>query len=159
MKVAAFFLVAFCGFSVLGYAQNTGAPDWINNPVTVENGLILFTGYSAAFSALRMTYERAQRNALSNLIRKINANELSGLPPIPADAKTRSSFSSRINNRNVKGTIADISIVDLWQDDDGGVYVLCSSTGIELAQEEPQKKSLEEMDPMELYLHSLELEK
>jgi hypothetical protein len=102
-------------------------------------GRIFFTGYSKDLRAPYMTYERARINARSNLIRAIQDNELSGLPSIPADAKNRSSFSSTMNSRKIEGTIADISIVDSWADDDGGVYVLCSCTGVELRQEEPQE--------------------
>jgi hypothetical protein len=75
-------------FSGFVNAQDTGAPDWINYSVFVENGLIFFVGHS----------------------------EFRGM--------------------------------------------LCSCTGVELKQEDnDQEKSLEDMDPMELYLYSLELEK
>jgi hypothetical protein len=145
MKVKVFFLLVF--FSGLAYAQNIKTPDWINNPVSIENGVIFFAGYSEAFRMTRVTLLRAQRNAQNNLIKAIEDGELSELPPIPPDAKSRSFFSSIINNRKVEGTISDISLLQIWEDENGGVYVLCSCTGVELQKEEQQEKSLEEMDP------------
>jgi hypothetical protein len=147
-------------FSGFVNAQNTGAPDWINYSVFVENGLIFFVGHSEFRGMLRVTLNRARINAQNNLIEKIKDNELSELPSIPPGAESRSTFSDITNDRKVEGTISDISLLEIWEDDDGGVYVLCSCTGVELKQEDnDQEKSLEDMDPMELYLYSLELEK
>jgi hypothetical protein len=159
MKMKLCFSIAFFVLAALVYAQNTDAPDWINNPVSIENGVVLFVGYSRARGTRHMTLQLAQSNAQTNLIRRIQDDELPELPPIPVDAKSRSGFSNITSKGKLEGTISDISMLDVWESDNGGFYVLCSCTGIELKQNEPQKKSLEEMDPIELYLHSLELEK
>jgi hypothetical protein len=152
------FFIGLFVLPVLIYAQNTEAPDWINDSVFVEDGIIFFVGHSAYVEYDRIALRRAESNALKSLIEKIRNNELVELPPIPADAKSRSPFSSSNNNGTIEGTISDISTIEIWKNDIGEFYVLLSCTGIELKKEAPRRKSLEEMDPMELYLYSLELE-
>jgi hypothetical protein len=147
-------------FPVLVHAQNTDAPDWINNSAYIENEILFFVGYSKSTMIYRMTFQLAQSNALKNLIQMIQNNELLELPPIPADAKSRSTFTNITDNGEVSGTISDISIIEEWEDNDGGIYVLCSCTGVELNHvRESSSKYLEETDLMELYLYALELGK
>jgi len=151
--ILSFFISFFC-FSALTYAQDTKGPNyWMDNPVTIENGVVLFFGYSNSMGNYNMTLQRAQSNAQDTLIKKIQNKELAEFPPIPENAKSRSTFSKINNNGRIEGTISDISIRNVWSGENGTVAVLLSCTGIDLKQEEPKKDSA-----LELYLRALELE-
>ncbi|MDR2552864.1 MAG: hypothetical protein LBD31_06855 [Treponema sp.] len=149
MKAKMFLLAAFLSFPVLVYAQKTKAPEWINKPPYVEDGVIFFTGYSAATHTLRMTRDRAERNAQSNLMKAIQDYALS-IPSFSAEAETRSSVSASSDTetrssssiRKTRGII-NMSIIETWVDDDGGYYVLCSMPVNEQEQAEPQEGSTE----------------
>jgi hypothetical protein len=151
------FLLVFSFFPVLAYAQNTEVPDWVNSAF-IENGIVFFAGYSEAWPRKNVTLHRARSNALDSLFKKVQNNELAGVPPIPVDAKARSTFSNFHNGKKIEGEISDISIVEIWTDDNGGIHALFLCTGIELKKGEPREKSLEEKDLIELYIDSHELE-
>jgi hypothetical protein len=148
--------------SLIAHSQDETVPEWVNTQPYMENGVLYFTGYSAPRRDTSMTYRLAVNNARSNLIRYLANTSSIEFPPIPADAEDISTFSisSTVNGVKVDGRISGIRVYSDWTDENGGFYILCTCTGVEVIRPETSQiqKSLEDMNPFELYMHSLELE-
>jgi hypothetical protein len=147
-------------FACLCLEGQTARPEWVETlPHPNENG-VFFRGYAPPSRDVRISLRRAERNAILALSELIMDGTLDPVCPVPEDAKSRSVFSMDRNGRKGEIIVSDITVIARWQDPDGGLYVLCSCTGFEVKEEDstPANKPLEEKNPLELYLHSLELE-
>ena len=119
------------GAAFVSAQDKTEAPDWVGKDPYVENGLVYSSGY-AKMAVMTMSVTMAQQRAMGNLLSYLNSHTIPGLPSIPEDAKGRSTFTSNVDGKKIEGTISGITVVDQWVDDDGGVYVLVSCTGVEV---------------------------
>jgi hypothetical protein len=109
-------------------------PNWVNNMPSPGDGLIYYVGYSRAMSSSLFTIARAGLYARNKLIDMLQKNEISRIHPIPDNAKNRTTFSSSYNGQKIEGVISDEMRIDMWIDEDGGIYVLYACTGIEIKE-------------------------
>ena len=123
-------LLSVVGAAFVSGQEQNKAPDWVGKDPYVENGLVYSSGYAKTGGA-SMSATIAQTRAMSGLLIYLGSNTLPGLPSIPEDAK-RSTYTGNDNGRKVEGTFSGVTRVDMFVDDDGGVYVLISCTGVEM---------------------------
>ena len=116
--------------------QQTEQPVWVSgNMVYIDDGIVYFRGYAENSQLdINRTESRAVINAQAQIIAYMKENDIEF--PIPANARIRRSVNSIIANSegivtSVRATFSDFKIVDSWIDSEGGMYVLCSSSGIE----------------------------
>ena len=143
--------------------KNVEQPTWVSDEIIqMKDGIMYSFGY---VENINWNFERMERNAITyaqaNAVSYLQNNSISY--PIPTDARSRSTIYSTIsingNITNVQATFSDFKVLDRWIDSDGGIYILCSCTGVELPQrQDTTHKALEELDIMELLLYSLDLE-
>jgi len=91
-------------------------PDWVDNPPLEIEGYEVGTGYSGRFSSLTDTYRNSSRNAVIDIIRKINATTMSsGM----LYQNTGSLFGYKTTNDNTVhsfGTLTGFYVLDTWMD-------------------------------------------
>ena len=126
-KMIFMFLILF--FSFNAYTENTKVPDWVTKKqdVWVEEGIIYSRG-SAKSANIMMAQNMAVSRARTNIGSALANNEITGYSPIPADAKSRSSFKYN----GISGKLGETKIEKMFAGDDGTVYVLLSCNGAEV---------------------------
>jgi len=91
-------------------------PDWVDNPSLEIEGYEVGVGYSGRHSSLSDTYKNSSRNAVFDIIRKINTiSESSDM----LYQSTESLFGYKTSNNNTVhsyGTLTGFYVLDTWMD-------------------------------------------
>jgi len=91
-------------------------PDWVDNPPLEIEGYEVGVGYSGRHSSLSDTYKNSSRNAIFDIIRRINAtSESSDI----LYQNTCGIFGYKTSNNNIirsYGTLTGFYVLDTWMD-------------------------------------------
>jgi len=91
-------------------------PDWVDNPPLEIEGYEVGVGYSGRYSSLSDTYKNSSRNAVFDIIRRINTiSESNDM----LYRNTGSLFGYKTSNNNIVrsyGTLAGFYVLDTWMD-------------------------------------------
>jgi len=91
-------------------------PDWVDNPPLEIEGYEVGVGYSGRYSSLSDTYKNSSRNAVFDIIRRINTtSESSDM----LYQNTGSLFGYKTSNNNIVrsyGTLTGFYVLDTWMD-------------------------------------------